>query len=868
MKNWVRPLDQVSVSDGVRYGGKASVLGSLNKEGLRISPGLCIDRNVFDEFIEKDSEASHVMSRMKLLSPEDESGWKAAYQEMHSALGKPTCYAWIQRLVEETQLKLFLRENSTLVVRSSGIAEDSRSASFAGLYESVLNVKTPEDLVEAILKSWRSAYDVSVLEYIFARGQLGRAAEFSVLVQRQVLATCSGVAFTMDPMTGHDHYLLIQASTQGTEAVTSGADGGIQINLSYSYDSHTKSWKIISDPDELDKLNRCGLQALPEVLLQVRRLFGRPQDVEWALENSEIVLLQSRPITTLPREFLAKTGQEHVLQKTRLGREIFPGVYTPLAGSLILDCFSKVEEAFFRDFLGCPYLTSNWKLVNGYFYIDKSQRLAYSPQGAYMSYRKPWYKRRDWLLEIDWRLKFSRARHLIRSYFKPGLERFDSVLRESSSSKLENLWSSLEDLRQFIVQAMLFNQCYTNLYERKFGLVQDQISKEIGSYFSRQQLFRLVTSELHAKSMVGSLNELALFVRNHPQLLELLTVATSVATPVAATGTTARATKGSAVEELKKSTLKESREFNQLLEDFFAEYGLHASIDSNIYIPSLKEDGAESILSTIVAMSSVERHSQTNLASMAQTGPVLSEHQRKLIVKLSALCEIREQARTSWTKSLRMCRPLILNMAKIFRDKGHVREVNDIFFLRLEELDRMIHSPGIKPGDFFDIIEARKSIFEDQSNLSSPEEFLSSFAFTSAKTEVNSVVAGDVKTLVGSSACAGKVTAPVFLMRDPNRDQPPENPKDYIFVLPYLDRGAWPWLLVAKGLIIDKGGILSHGAILAREMGIPTVVGTQFAFQVLKGGELVTLDAIQGRVVVAKAEDEVKAATPPLKLVN
>ncbi len=309
-------LDQVRLTDVELVGGKGANLGELIEAGLPVPPGFVVTSSAYLDTVD-GAGVGEKLHDLCAIDPTDDQALKTAGRECRSLIGHlhlPPSLT--QQIVQAYQA---MGDSVPVAVRSSATAEDSAEASFAGMNASFTNVIGEEQVLDAIVKCWASLYGERAIAYRAHQEMTGRPA-IAVVVQRMVLSETSGVMFTVDPTTGNTENLVIEAVIGQGEAIVSGMvepDTYVVARIGpvlLSTRAGHQAFAISRGPDgsdlriELDEATAAA-QVLPEQrILQIAQLgiaterhYGRPQDIEWAIAEDTVYLVQSRPITTLAR---------------------------------------------------------------------------------------------------------------------------------------------------------------------------------------------------------------------------------------------------------------------------------------------------------------------------------------------------------------------------------------------------------------------------------------------------------------------------------------------------------------------------------------------------------------------------------------
>lgn len=291
-------------------GGKGASLGRLRKAGLPVPPGFVIAASTMGDSLARRGALDEVAALAASFDGGDDSARIAS--EIQAIV---TATPLGEDLVEEvTSAYVALGQDVSVAVRSSACAEDGEAASFAGQQETFLNVVGPEEVLDRVVGCWASFFSERALFYRHRKGSLADLG-MAVAVQRQIASDKSGVIFTTDPIRRRTDQMVVEAVFGLGEAVVSGMvtpdnyvvrrDGRLKKAHVGSQDKKivrnesggTITVALDADAASAQVLDDSELARLASVGLQIEETFGSPQDIEWAFEDDQLFVLQSRPIT-------------------------------------------------------------------------------------------------------------------------------------------------------------------------------------------------------------------------------------------------------------------------------------------------------------------------------------------------------------------------------------------------------------------------------------------------------------------------------------------------------------------------------------------------------------------------------------------
>ena len=332
---YVRSIAELGRGDVDFAGGKGANLGELTAAGLPVPPAFVVGAPAYAAFCDETGLRERIVTRLADLDVEDTAALELASTEVQAEIEHESLPEWLAQQIRDAYAELVGAEaEAPVAVRSSATAEDSESASFAGMNETLLNVRGADALLDAVRACWASLFGARTIYYRAKRGFGQADMDIAVVVQRQIQSTRSGVMFTIDPSSGDRDRLVIEGAFGLGEAVVSGSvspdrylvnKDGLHIDRR---EVRRKELAIVSLPGggtetrELDEwegrkpvLSDEEVHEVADLGVRIERHYGAPQDTEWAFEDGGAVwMLQSRPVTTAGGEAMgAASGRGHEL---------------------------------------------------------------------------------------------------------------------------------------------------------------------------------------------------------------------------------------------------------------------------------------------------------------------------------------------------------------------------------------------------------------------------------------------------------------------------------------------------------------------------------------------------------------------------
>jgi pyruvate,water dikinase len=716
-----------------------------------------------------------------------------------------------------------------LVVRSSAIGEDSELSSAAGQYRSILNVTNRVALQEAITQVLASYHDPAAVQY--RRDRKLPDQSMAVLIQQQIPGTFSGVAFSRDPISQQGDAVVIEGLPGNATRVVSGRvtpeQYRVELELEGKEDGETGGQGDAGNSLENLSASSCGVphsqieesgDLPPALIKQVARIarelenryHGIPQDIEWSYDTQQLWILQSRPITTLQPIWTRK-----------IAAEVIPGLIRPLTWSINRpltcgvwgDIFTVVlgERAQGLDFNQTATLHYSRAYFNATLLGQIFRRMGLPPESLEFLTRGAKFSKppiSSTLRNLPGLLRLlGREWRLDKDFEADNQNHFTPTLKQLTRQPTSNL-SPQELLEQVdLILDLLKRATYYS------------ILAPLSASF-RQAVLRVKDEELDNSQMpeVASLRSLTQLANDARSLFRRsLNVEDSAASLFAALAEIPDA----------HSILEQ---FDQFLED----YGYLSDVATDIAVPTWKEDPRP------------VRQLFAQFLYNPPPAPVPLKSQRWQAQLVQARLNLKGQVTEVYSKLLAHLRWCFVALESTWLHSGWLREPGDIFFLELVDIRRLVSGADSADRTYvLELIDGRRSQLEQHRQLINvPSLFYGNtppapLAFDSSPSKGR---------LQGIGASSGVVEGWVKVL--PNLQAAVDIDRQTILVVPYTDSGWAPLLAQAGGLIAEVGGRLSHGAIVAREYGIPAVMDIHNATQQLRDGQRVRLDGQRGIVEI------------------
>ncbi|ARV59694.1 pyruvate phosphate dikinase PEP/pyruvate-binding protein [Nostocales cyanobacterium HT-58-2] len=778
------------------------------------------DLNLPVEEAQPESQATFKFFRgaQDILTLDDELdaafvGQKAARLAQIKRWGYSVPKGWIIAPYENPEPLIEMLQPSELlplVVRSSAIGEDTELASAAGQYETVLNVTSKQGLREAIAQCQASYNSQSAVQYRRDRGLFDAA--MAVLIQQQVQGVYSGVAFTRDPITKQGDAVVIEALPGNATGVVSGRVTPEQYRA------------YVVETDNFTSIQLEGQGNIPAALIKQvaylsrhleQRYHGIPQDIEWTYDGQTLWVLQTRPITTLLPIWTRK-----------IAAEVIPGLIRPLTWSINRPLTCGVWGGIFALVLG-----------------ERSVGLDFN-QTATLHYSRSYFN----------------ATLLGEIFRRMGLppESLEFLTRGAKMSKppLDATLRNLPGLVRLLVREFCLSMDFNWDNRRQFVPALSKLSEEVVEDLDPARLLArvdLILELLRRATYYSILAPLSAALRQAIFRVKDGEIDNSRTPEVAALqdiqdlAINARQTLAEFDPDKVFEQLEQTPEGLEILEKFdklLQRYGYLSDVGTDIAVPTWKEE-PHAVKQLFVQF--MQTNEPPRRQERPRTASLTGEAKRNRGI-VQRRVHLKGQVTELYSRFLAELRWCFVALEQIWLKSGLLEQPGDIFFLELEEVRRLVES--FEP-DFVeqlqDLVQLRRTQLAQDNELN-PAPLLvygnnpPAFPF---RTDIPS----PDQVLQGIPASPGQAEGLVKVLR--NLQAVPDIDKDTILVVPYTDSGWAPLLVRAGGLIAEAGGRLSHGAIIAREYGIPAIMDVHGATWLLQDGQRVRIDGYRGIVEIS-----------------
>ncbi len=888
----VVPLETLDRTSLPVAGGKAANLGELIRAGFAVPAGFCVTTAAYVHVSARAGLDTYLSALEATESSESERLIELA-TAIRTALCQTPLPPEVIEAVTSAYQALSPGEPIPVSVRSSATSEDLPEASFAGQQETFLNVIGIEAVLTSVQQCFASLWTDRATQYRARLGIAPRSVRLAVVVQRMVEAEVAGVLFTANPLTGKRRQAVIDANPGLGEAVVSGATNPDHFVV------QTMTGEIVErrlgDKQVLIQAAACGgiqkieagasparaclsddqIRALAALGARVEALFETPQDIEWAIDASgQIFLLQARPITTLfPLPVGAPSTDEEL--RVYLAFGVQQGTYrpfTPMGLSAL-----RLLASGGLSLIGSPLRDP---LVGPRFVTEAASRPFFEVTAALRSS----FGRR-FLMNAMREAEVHAATSFQQLVTDPRLSLRKTPLR--AFGRALALLLARTRLPWYLLQAFLSpkaaNARVKRFVEQLRNAHQIDASADAAAHLAAAERLLLHCLRLAFRVSPVMLAGMLSFALARRLLGELasesecqIVLSGSPTNPTTQMNLAlwrlsqeirADATSRQMLVALPAERLAQDYQQGRLpaplqqgLASFLQAYGHQGVCELDLGVPRWSEDPTyvlalltgylemeESAHAPDLQLQHAGRSAHAMIATLAQRAGqkhwLRGQLVRFCLQRAHALAGFREMTRFVVGLVLAQARELLWPVGEGLTRAGRLKEAADLFFLTLPEAHAALAGADLRER----VSERRATFARELRRRHVPLVLLSDGTVPTAQREITQSTIQAEGTLQGVPASPGIVTAPARVILDPH-DARLETGE--ILVAPSTDPGWTPLFLKAAGLVMEVGGAMAHGAIVAREYGIPAVVGVAGATERIATGSRVTLDGTAGTVVI------------------
>ncbi len=862
MGDYILSFQEIDQTQVAVVGGKGAQLGELSRiEGIRVPAGFCVTTDGFRRIL---AEAPSIDDRLDRLSRLNPDGWEAIR----------TLSAEIRQILEGitipddlaaaiTRSVAVLGEDAAYAVRSSATAEDSPTASFAGQQDTYLNVVGPAPILEHISRSWASLFTERAVIYRLRNGFDHRNVHMAVVVQQMVFPEAAGVLFTADPVTSNRKVTSVEATFGLGQSLVSGlvsADlykvrGGEVVAKAVatkrfavhaSSAGGTQEEAIEPALQEQPALADAQVVRLAQLGRRIEAHFGQPQDIEWCLVDDTFQIVQSRPITTLFPIPAASDQENHVY--VSVGH-----------AQMMTDAMKPLGLSFWQLTTPRPMYVAGGRL-----FVDVASDLASpaSRAGLLEVIGKSDPLVGDALETILERHDFIPTLGDERPGSVPGggmpapietdpavvtglIDRSEASIAElksdirgkSGSALLDFILADLQELRRILFDPES-HQVFMSAMEATWWL-NHQLQAWLGEKNAADTLTQSVPNNITSE-MGLALLDVADVIRPHPEVVSFLQ----------------HVEDEGFLDEL--ATLSGGREARDAIQAFLDRYGMRCVGEIDITRPRWSERPTTLVPAILGNVRNFEpgaaerrfeqgrQEARTKEQELLQRlralpdGEQKADEAKRKIDRVRTFIGYREYPKFGMVSRYFVYKQALLEEAGRLVEAHVLGEGEDIFYLSFPELHDVVRTSHADDQ----LISQRKDAYRSYQALTPPRVLTSD-----GEVVVGAYRRDDVPTgaLVGLPVSAGTVEGRARVILDMAEA---DLEAGDILVTAYTDPSWTPVFLGIAGLVTEVGGLMTHGAVIAREYGLPAVVGVEQATRLIRDGQQIRVNGTDGYVEI------------------
>lgn len=884
--------DSVSPSPGIikSIGGKAYGLHELEKIGVRVPPWVTITSVVFKNVCQKDSHFSNLL-KLENIAPPDKA------RQIREYLQGIQLEATNHDILREAWNKISGRGKRSVAVRSSAADEDSKVLSFAGQMDSFLNVRNFDAFLRAICGCWASLFGERAVLYRIQHGIDPWNARIAVVVQQMIESEISGVIFTANPLTGNPKEMLVSSAWGLGEGLVSGtldadtftlnASGAViksdiaekKQRINYLQGGATASVEVEFTKQSIPSLTKTQLKELHAMAQKAQNYKSIPMDIEFGIVGGRIYLLQARPITNLK-----KYAEFNVWDNSNIV-ESYSGVTTPLTFSFIRRAYFAVYWQFCQTIgLGKKTILANTRVFKNMLGFI---------QGRVFYNLLNWYRLVSLMPGSKYNKRFMEQ--------MMGLQVVKDVdVAQAPSSKLEKYFVQLPRLLKVGVTMILahmqlqrkidefhanFRKTYSHYSQLDYSRLTPAEMLAVYRALEKEVLWKWkapITNDFEAMIFYGLLKNLTIKWGLDPQGVlqnDLLCGEGGIKSTQVTTQLFLLAREIEKNAQLKSSFLDVSPEealvrlrsdklfaaVKVMFEQYLKEYGVRCINEMKLESVPIKDNPVfcisiiQNYLRNTVPDPAKQEEHERSIRQKAEDELREKLKDQKVFLVVPKLniyrwvlnnarraIKNRENQRFCRTEAYSLIRTIMRAIGSRWHNQGILDNTEDIFYLEMDEIWLFIEGKPLC-ADLKKQIRQRHEEFERYKTVTLPDHIEAYGEVDINAIQAEEAVVSSDGVMKGLGCCAGIVEKEVRVVFAPDANL---RLNGEIMVAKQTDPG---WVVLFPsigGLIVEKGSMLSHSAIVAREMGIPAVVGVKNATRLLFSGDRVLLNGAEGTIKI------------------
>jgi rifampicin phosphotransferase len=861
-ERYVLGLEEIDKTQVALAGGKGANLGELSRiEGIRVPAGFCVTTDAFRRIMTTVPGIGDQLDRLSRLDPGDRQAIRTLSAEIRRALEEIAIPDDLAAAITSSVTRL--GGQAAYAVRSSATAEDLPTASFAGQQDTYLNVVGVPAILQHVSRCWASLFTERAVSYRLRNGFGHRKVQMAVVVQRMLFPQAAGILFTADPITSNRKVVSIEASFGLGEALVAGlvnADvykvrsGDVvakavatkQLAIHAVPAGGTRELAIEPESQERPALTDAQILRLAQLGRRIEAHFGQPQDIEWCLVDDGFQIVQSRPITTLFPIPAASDQGNHVYVSVG-HQQMMTDAMKPLGLAVwLLTTRAPMKEAGGRLFVDVTKAlgsaTSRAGLLQAMGRHDPLMRDALQAvlegefippplpdegQGGTPGASAPAPIETDPAIVTE---LIERSQASIAT-----LKR--NIAGKSGPGLLDFILADIQELQRILFDPRS-HQVFMTAMQATWEL-NERLEAWLGEKNAVDTLTQSVPNNITSE-MGLALLDVADVIRPHPDVVAFLQ----------------HVEDENFLDEL--PGLAGGREARDAIQAYLDKYGMRCVGEIDITKPRWSERPTTLVPMILGNIKNFEpgagerrfeqgrqkawRKEQELLARLRALpeGEQKAEEAKRKIDQIRTFIGYREYPKYHMISRYFVYKQALLNDAERLVQAGVLRDREDIFYLTFGELHDVVRTNYVDDQ----LIRQRKDAFRSYQALTPPRVLTSD---GEAVTGVYGRVDVPADALTGLPVSAGTVEGRARVILDMAEA---DLEAGDILVTAYTDPSWTPAFVAIKGLVTEVGGLMTHGAVIAREYGLPAVVGVEHATRLIRDGQQIRVHGTDGYVEI------------------
>ncbi len=831
----IQEIDRTQVAVA---GGKGALLGELLRiEGVRVPPGFCITTEAFRRTIVQAPSIHTQLDRLSRLKLSDRDGVAALSAELRRRIEEIVLPDDLAEAVAGALVRC--GEDLAYAVRSSATAEDSPTASFAGQHDTYLNVTGLEAILRDVRRCWASLFSERAVTYRLRGGIEHRHVQMAVVVQQMVLPVASGILFTADPLTCNRKLAVVEAIPGLGEELVSG-----QVNPDI-YTVRDGAIVLRTLANEQPALEDGDILALAQLGRRIEKFFERPQDIEWCRTEDGFQIVQSRPVTTLFPVPEAGDHKNHVYVSVGhqqmmtdpikpLGLSLWqlttPRPMSVAGGRLFVDITqglaSPTSRAGLLEVLGGfdPLIGDALQTIleRGDFIPTVPDEGGGAPAGDPPA-----------PIETDPAI----VAELIEGNQASVAALKRDIRAKSGSALLDFILADIQELKRLVFDPRSFQVFMTAMEASRW--LNDKLEAWLGEKSAADTLTQSVSHNVTSE-MGLALLDVADVIRPHPDVVAFLE----------------NVEDEGFLDELAK--LAGGREARDAIRAFLEKYGMRCAGEIDITRPRWSERPTTLVPVILGNIKNFEpgagerrfeqgrREAGDKEQELLERLRALPDGERKaeevkrMIDRVRTFIGYREYPKYGMVSRYFVYKQALLEEAERLVQAHVLREKEDIFYLTFQELHDVVRTNQVDEQ----LIRRREDAFRSYQALTPPRVLTSDGEVMAGTYRRDDVPTG---ALIGLPVSAGIIEGRARVILDMAEA---DLEAGDILVTTYTDPSWTPLFVAIKGLVTEVGGLTSHGVVIAREYGLPAVVGVEHATQLIRDRQRIRVHGTDGYVEI------------------